>query len=103
MDVLDPLRRHDAAVTVEPFAAHQLGEAEDRRERRPQLVAHARDEVALGEVRLGQGPAETYLLCVHPFALRERSSLGAEETEERPILRAEQGSMTREEDHCVLV
>ena len=45
------------AQGIRELLAEQLGEAEDRVERRPQLVAHAREELALGLRRVLGGRA----------------------------------------------
>ena len=55
VDVLDPLVRNAALPSGEGFVAHQGREADDRAQGRPQLMAHAGQEVALRLAGLLQG------------------------------------------------
>ena len=98
MDVLDPFVRNDPPALVLRLGPHELGEPEDRREGRAQLVAHAGDEVALGLAGGKEPFGQARLLRVQILALGEDIGLGGEKSDQRAVLRAEERSMLSEQD-----
>ena len=81
----------------EPPVVHQVGKADDRVERRAQLVRHRRQELALGVVGLlGLGAARRELdVCLGQRAGPRRQSHQQEDTDRAPPRRTRRAAGTR--------
>ncbi len=93
VDVLDPLIWHEPAVALARLRPHELGEPKDGRERRPELVTHVCDEVALGLARGNQALREESLFGVQLFPLGQRHRLRPEQVDQGSVLETEERPM----------
>ena len=107
MDVLDPVLGNDDALGLSGawLAAHEVAEPDDRAHRRPQLVAHAREEVALRAVRALEGRdrggyplRQQLLLGEHDPPFDEEGGPRTEGREEVRVVRAEQAGVLGKRD-----
>ena len=97
MDMLDPLDGHEPGIAVERLAPHELGEPQDGRERRPQLMTHVRDEVALCLARGDEALRQAGLFGVQLLSLCQCHRLCAEQIDQRSIFESEERSVTSKE------
>ena len=105
MHVLDPFQRDRDVAVGGWLAPHEIAEPEDCAQRRPKLVAHRREEVALrlaGGVQLfyrgAQPGSELLLVRDDHAALGDDRGLCPKGDQELPIGIGKQGSVPRHED-----
>ena len=105
VDVLHPFEGDTDVFAGVRLAAHQVAEADDRAEWRAQLVAHAREEVALGLAcraqrlhGVAQALAQGLLLTEHLAPLGQQGGLSGEGDQHVAVIRAEQAAEAIDED-----
>jgi hypothetical protein len=105
VDVLDPLHRHGETVVSHRLSAHEIAEPDDRAEGRAQLVAHAREEVALRLARRaqrvdGRGEllGERLLLADHLSTVGEDGGPSRQGCQQLSVVGSEQAPVLRPDE-----